>query len=142
MCTDILVVFEGGGESDQLQAEYVDSFFQLAGIGMQLDQQKTVIDRRGRRLCIVGNDGCIFKPSQEKMSGRFRTGGFGRQNNRGNVVPQGAGPVEGFQEHGSFFVGLQSEQVIDNCQPNARTETHEVVVVFGRCCKAIYLQDT
>ena len=47
MCTDILVVFEGGGESDQLQAEYVDGFFQLAGIGMQLDQQRTVIDRRG-----------------------------------------------------------------------------------------------
>ena len=75
------------------------------------------------------------------MSGRFRTGGFGRQDECGNFIPKEVDPVEGFQEHGSFFVALQSGQVIDNCQPNARTETHEVVVVFGRCCKAVDLQD-
>ena len=50
-------------------AEYADGFFQLAGIGMKLDYQRTAIGCWGCNLFVVGTDGNIGKLSQEKVPG-------------------------------------------------------------------------
>ena len=67
--TDILVVFECGSKRDQLQAKYIDGFLQLAGIGVQLDQQEATIGGWGCSLVVVRLNGNICKPSQESMFG-------------------------------------------------------------------------
>ena len=65
------MVFEGGGEGDQLQTKYVDGFFILAGIGIELDQHRTAIGGWGYSLFVAGNNGCVLKHSQEDVSVRF-----------------------------------------------------------------------